>query len=119
LQVKVKGEWIDAPPLENTFVCNLGDMLDRLTGGLYRSTPHRVSNVSGCDRLSFPFFFDPNFNARIEPLPHHHALQDDCDERWDRVSVHEFQGTYGGYLLNKVGKVFPQLRQQVKPVETA
>jgi isopenicillin N synthase-like dioxygenase len=113
LQVKVKGEWLEAPPIENTFVCNLGDMLDRLTGGLYRSTPHRVSNVSGRDRLSFPFFFDPNFNARIEPLPLSHLVQDDQAERWDRASVHAFQGTYGEYLLNKVGKVFPQLLSEV------
>jgi hypothetical protein len=30
--------------------------------------------------------------------------------RWDRASVHAFDGTYGGYLLDKVAKVFPQLR---------
>jgi hypothetical protein len=32
------------------------------------STPHRVKNVSGRDRLSFPFFFDPNFNAELHPI---------------------------------------------------
>ncbi|MBD0394407.1 MAG: isopenicillin N synthase family oxygenase [Microcoleus sp. C1-bin4] len=41
LQVKTKSGWIDAPPIANSFVCNIGDMLDRLTGGLYRSTPHQ------------------------------------------------------------------------------
>jgi isopenicillin N synthase-like dioxygenase len=34
-------------------------MLDRLTHGIYRSTPHRVVNTSKRNRLSFPFFFDP------------------------------------------------------------
>jgi len=29
--------------------------------------------------------------------------------RWDNASVHDFDGTYGEYLLNKVSKVFPQL----------
>lgn len=42
LQVKTTdSKWIDAPPIYNSFICNIGDMLDRLTGGLYKSTPHR------------------------------------------------------------------------------
>jgi isopenicillin N synthase-like dioxygenase len=113
LQVKSQSRWIEAHPIPGSFVCNIGDMLDRLTGGLYHSTPHRARNVSGRDRLSFPFFFDPNFNATIEPLPLGHITIDDRDERWDQVSVHEFSGTYGDYLLNKVSKVFPQLRRDV------
>jgi isopenicillin N synthase-like dioxygenase len=88
-------------------------MLDRLTGGLYRSTPHRARNASGRDRLSFPFFFDPNFNAEVRPLPLDHIAVDDRVERWDQASVHEFRGTYGDYLLAKVSKVFPQLRREV------
>ncbi len=34
---------------------------------------------------------------------------DDGDERWDHVSVHDFEGTYGDYVLGKVSKVFPEL----------
>jgi isopenicillin N synthase-like dioxygenase len=114
LQVKSQSQWIEAPPVPGSFVCNIGDMLDRLTGGLYRSTPHRVRNLSGRDRLSFPFFFDPNFNAEVEPLPLDHIAIDDRDERWDRASVHEFRGTYGDYLLGKVSKVFPQLQREMR-----
>jgi isopenicillin N synthase-like dioxygenase len=113
LQVKSQSRWIEADPIPGSFVCNIGDMLDRLTGGVYRSTPHRVRNASGRDRLSFPFFFDPNFNAEVEPLPLYTKLVDDRDERWDRASVHEFRGTYGDYLLDKVSKVFPHLRREV------
>lgn len=115
LQVKAPDGWIDAPPIENAFVCNLGDMLDRMTGGRYRSTPHRVRNTSGRDRYSYPFFFDPGFGAEVRPLPGALArpAQQDAAERWDRASVHDFHGTYGEYLIAKVAKVFPQLRAPV------
>jgi isopenicillin N synthase-like dioxygenase len=115
LQVKTPDEWIEAPPIEGALVCNIGDMLERLTGGRFKSTPHRVRNVSGHDRLSFPLFFDPDFMAPMRPLPAvatDAALVDaDKAERWDAASVHEFEGTYGDYLMGKVAKVFPQLKE--------
>ena len=87
---------------------------DRLTGGVYRSTPHRVRNVSGKSRLSFPFFFDPAFDAEIVPLPSHAKLsRDDSAERWDRANLHAISGTYGDYLRSKVSKVFPDLARSV------
>ncbi len=115
LEVRSRSKWVAAPPVPGSFVCNIGDMLDRMTRGLYRSTPHRVRNPAPRDRLSFPFFFDPNFFAEVRPidLPAGVAPPDDAAERWDRTSVHAFRGTYGDYLLNKVGKVFPGLRQEV------
>lgn len=114
LEVKSRSGWVSAPPVPGSFVCNIGDMLDRMTKGVFRSTPHRVRNPAPRNRLSFPFFFDPNFFARVQPidLPGAEAPLDDQDERWDRASVHAFQGTYGDYLLNKVGKVFPELRRE-------
>jgi isopenicillin N synthase-like dioxygenase len=113
LQVKIGSRWVDAPPIPNSFVCNIGDMLDRMTGGLYLSTPHRAQNRSSRDRLSFPLFFDPNFNAEVKPIKIAEEIKENKDERWDRASVHEFRGTYGEYLLNKVSKVFPELRCEV------
>jgi isopenicillin N synthase-like dioxygenase len=111
LQVKIKSRWVDAPPIPNSFVCNIGDMLDRMTGGLYLSTPHRAQNVTAHHRLAFPFFFDPNFNAEVQPIQSG-VVNDNQDERWDHTSVHEFHGTYGDYLLGKVSKVFPALRRE-------
>jgi isopenicillin N synthase-like dioxygenase len=75
--------------------------------------PHRVQNPEEHDRLSFPFFFDPNFNAEVKPLSLGVGVQDNKAERWDHASVHEFRGTYGDYLLSKVSKVFPDLGRKV------
>jgi len=115
LQVRSRSRWIDAPPIPGSFICNIGDMLDRLTRGIYRSTPHRVLNTAQRDRLSFPFFFDPNFNAEIRPIEElaGQAIEDDSHERWDRASVHNLSGSYGDYVLSKVAKVFPQLKREV------
>ena len=115
LEVRSRSHWVAAPPVPDSFVCNIGDMLDRLTRGVFRSTPHRVRNPAPRARVSFPFFFDPGFFARVRPidLPAEQIPEDDKATRWDGASVHTFQGTYGDYLLNKVGKVFPQLQQSV------
>ena len=111
LQVKVGDEWIDAPHDPDLIICNLGDMLDRLTAGRYRSTPHRARNQAGRDRYSLPFFLDPGWDAVIEAID----LDDgwvapvDADRRWDRANLRELSGTYGDWLTAKVSKVFPDL----------
>lgn len=104
------GNWIDVPAEPNVFVCNIGDMLDRLTEGRYRSTPHRVRNTTGAERLSFPYFFDPSWGAVVTPLPLGDTPPaDDADRRWDGTSVHGWDGAYGDYLTAKVARVFPDL----------
>lgn len=108
LEVKTPTGWLQAPPIPGALVCNIGDMLERLTGGAYRSTLHRVLNRSGHDRLSFPLFLDPDFAAEMQPLPR--AAQNHIQaERWDGEDPHSFTGTYGDYLLGKIAKVFPEL----------
>ncbi|MEQ8354554.1 MAG: 2-oxoglutarate and iron-dependent oxygenase domain-containing protein [Kiloniellaceae bacterium] len=114
LQVKTPEGWTAAPPLPGTLVCNIGDMLDRLTAGWYRSTPHRVRNDSGRERLSFPLFFDPDFAAEMVPLPPAAARGEGGKvRRWDGADLQAFTGTYGDYLLSKVAKVFPELGGEV------
>jgi isopenicillin N synthase-like dioxygenase len=102
--------WEEVTPIPGTFVCNIGDMLERITGGRYRSTPHRVANASGRERVSFPFFFDPSWDAHVRPLPLADGQVDNRDtDRWDNTSVFDFDGIYGDYLTAKVAKVFPEL----------
>lgn len=62
------GEWIDAPPIPDTFVINIGDMMQRLTNDVYLANLHRVINVSGRERYSIPLFFDVDYQTVFAPL---------------------------------------------------
>ena len=70
VQVKnAAGEWIAAPPLPGMLVCNIGDCLRFWTNGEYQSTPHRVVNSDPLrSRVSVPFFYEPAFEAIVEPV---------------------------------------------------
>jgi isopenicillin N synthase-like dioxygenase len=114
LEVKARAGWRTAPPIPGALVCNIGDMLERLTGGRFVSTPHRVVNRGDRSRLSFPFFYDPDFTARMTPVPGARPPQA-AGERWDGADLHSVSGTYGDYLLAKVGRVFPGLGSEVLP----
>ena len=112
LEVRVDGEWIEVPPTADGIVCNLGDMLERVTGGRLRSTPHRV-RLPERDRYSFPLFLDPAWDADMVPIPGfeptERALAEAARGRWDGTGVLDVEGPYGDYLLRKVSRAFPEL----------
>jgi isopenicillin N synthase-like dioxygenase len=62
------GEWIDVPPVEGTFVVNIGDMLELWTNGAFVATSHRVRKVAE-ERYSFPLFFNVDYHTEVKPLP--------------------------------------------------
>jgi len=63
-----EGEWIAIPPIDGTFVVNVGEVLKVWTDGVFSSTLHRVINRSGNRRYSIPFFMYPSYDAVIQPL---------------------------------------------------
>ena len=69
LEVQTKsGDWVGATPIRDTFVINLGNVMQTWTNGRFSSTPHRVINRSGTDRYSIPLFVNPSFDAPVKPL---------------------------------------------------
>ena len=68
-----KGEWLPINPAPGTLVCNVGDMLQRLTNRHLRSTTHRVVNPprerATNARYSLPFFLHFNPDFLIKTLP--------------------------------------------------
>ena len=62
------GEWVQATPIEGTYVINVGDLLARWSNGRFASTPHRVVNSPGRARYSLAMFIDPNWDAVVAPI---------------------------------------------------
>ena len=91
-------KWINVNPVEGAFVVNIGDMMERWSNGLWKSTLHRVVHRSEGYRVSVPFFLEPDIKAKIRPLP-------ECIEktggraRWEEVE-------YGQHLVGKVSGNF-------------
>lgn len=96
LQVRNKrGEWIDAPPLEGSFVVNIGDLMARWTNDRFASTLHRVANFSGKKRYSIPFFIGANPDAVIEVLPS--CVSDDNPAKYGPIVT-------GDYVLGLISQ---------------
>lgn len=69
LQVEVGDTWVDVPPVDGTLVVNIGELLEVATDGYLRATRHRVvSPPLGRDRISVPFFFNPDLSQSIPHL---------------------------------------------------
>lgn len=115
LQVRVGDDWTDVDPNPDLIVCNIGDMLDRMTGGRYCSTPHRVRNTAATERISLPFFLDPTWAAHVTPLPLDDTAAPSGDRaaRWDHTDLTTVTGTYGDWLIDRVRPVFPDLATAV------
>ncbi|KZT26607.1 Clavaminate synthase-like protein [Neolentinus lepideus HHB14362 ss-1] len=84
LQVLKGQEWLKVPPVEKTFVINIGDYLMRLTNDRFISTVHRVFNHCPNDRLSMPFFFGFNFNETCGVLPT--CISDDNPAKYQPIT---------------------------------
>ncbi|TYH71527.1 hypothetical protein ES332_D05G192200v1 [Gossypium tomentosum] len=69
LQLLKDGQWIDVPPMKHSIVINLGDQLEVITNGKYKSVMHRVIAQTNGTRMSIASFYNPGSDAVIYPAP--------------------------------------------------
>ncbi|XP_062096714.1 protein SRG1-like [Humulus lupulus] len=70
LQIKKDGVWIPVKPLpNNAFIVNIGDMLEIITNGIYRSIEHRATVNAEKERLSIGTFYGPSLSGDLGPAP--------------------------------------------------
>ena len=88
-----KGEWLPINPPAGSLVCNVGDMLQRLTNKHLRSTTHRVTNPprerASNARYSLPFFLHFNPDFLIKTLPQYVDAQHP-DQFPTPINAHDF-----------------------------
>ncbi|PVX70895.1 2-oxoglutarate-Fe(II)-dependent oxygenase superfamily protein [Paraburkholderia unamae] len=103
LQAQLRnGAWIDVPPVDGALVVNIGDMLECLTNGYWKSNAHRVINT-GKERYSIPFFSSLDYNSKIAPMERFILASDGLREYKEIVA--------GEHLLEQVTRDFSYLRK--------
>ncbi|MEU0497389.1 2-oxoglutarate and iron-dependent oxygenase domain-containing protein [Mycobacterium sp. NPDC006124] len=100
------GQWIDVPPVEGTFVVNIGDLLELWTCGAFVATSHRVRKVAE-ERYSFPLFFNVDYDTEVKPLPQ--FVSPDLPSRAPLKA--------GEHLFAQTAQSFAYLRQRVESGE--
>lgn len=97
LQVLTDDGWIDADPIPNSFVVNIGKLLEVATDGYLKATVHRVLPTKpGEDRISIPFFFNPALSSQLPPV----ELPAEFAEQARGVSVDELDALHSVYGEN-------------------
>ncbi|KZV24390.1 hypothetical protein F511_17581 [Dorcoceras hygrometricum] len=68
LQILRNNVWVPVHPIPNALVINIGDTIEVLTNGRYKSVEHRAVTHKEKDRLSIVTFYAPSYEIEVEPL---------------------------------------------------
>ncbi|KAJ1399522.1 Oxoglutarate/iron-dependent dioxygenase [Sesbania bispinosa] len=88
LQVIKDGEWINVPPIPNAFVINLGDQIQVLSNGRFKSVHHRAVTNKVHPRVSMAMFYGPNMNTVIGPI--HDLIDEEHPPKYRSYRLSEF-----------------------------
>eukprot|EP00253_Pinus_taeda_P025781 PITA_25781 len=69
LNVRKDDQWIPVQPTPYALVINVGNLIEVMSNGRYKSVEHRAMTDRCRDRLSIAVFYAPEFNAEIGPAP--------------------------------------------------
>ncbi|KAI4997866.1 jasmonate-induced oxygenase 2 [Hordeum vulgare subsp. vulgare] len=85
------GEWVRVRPVPDSYVINVGDIIQVWSNDRYESAEHRVSVNSDKERFSMPYFFNPGSDAMVEPLEE--MVSDERPARYDAYNWGHFFST--------------------------
>ncbi|KAK4714109.1 hypothetical protein R3W88_020016 [Solanum pinnatisectum] len=93
LQLLKDEQWIDVPPMRHSVVVNLGDQLEVITNGKYKSVMHRVIAQTDGTRMSLASFYNPGNDAVIFPAP---ALIEEHKQVYPKFVFDDYMKLYAG-----------------------
>ncbi|CAK9181691.1 unnamed protein product [Ilex paraguariensis] len=96
LQLLKDGEWVDVPPLRHFIVINMGDQLEVITNGKYKSVMHRVIAQPDGNRMSIASFYNPGSDAVIYPAPALVEREDEKKEMYPKFLFEDYMKLYSG-----------------------
>lgn len=96
LQLLKDGEWIDVPPMRHSIVVNIGDQLEVITNGKYKSVMHRVIAQTDGARMSIASFYNPGSDAVIYPAPSLVEKEQDSKALYPKFVFEDYMKIYAG-----------------------
>lgn len=98
LQVLNNGRWLAVQPIPNSYVVNIGDQLQVLSNGIYKSAIHRAIVNSSESRISIPTFYCPSPDAVIEPASS--LINPDNPVRYGKFTYEEYYHKFWSKTLD-------------------
>ncbi|XWS10267.1 hypothetical protein CRYUN_Cryun39dG0060900 [Craigia yunnanensis] len=91
-----EGEWVAIPPIPGALVINVGDMLQILSNGKYKSAEHRIRTINTKSRVSIPIFTIPKPTVKIAPLPQPQVVEKDGIARYREFVLADYMNNIFG-----------------------
>lgn len=98
LEIRKDGRWLPVQPLPNAFIVNIGDFLEIVSNGIYKSVEHRAKVDPKTERLSAASFFNAIPDAEVGPAQG--LVTPDAPPRFRRIRTSEYLKGYFAQRLN-------------------
>ncbi|KAH9328877.1 hypothetical protein KI387_000985 [Taxus chinensis] len=106
LQVRKSHYWVPVHPIPNALIINLGDQIEILTNGIYKSVEHRSIVNNNKERMSIVVFCNPSGEQKVGPVKD--LVHDSNPIKYREMTFNEYRmfirttGTKGKSYVNSI-----------------
>uniref|UniRef100_A0A453PPG0 1-aminocyclopropane-1-carboxylate oxidase 1 n=1 Tax=Aegilops tauschii subsp. strangulata TaxID=200361 RepID=A0A453PPG0_AEGTS len=127
LQLLKDGAWVEVPPMRHAIVVNIGDQLEVITNGRYKSVMHRVLTRPDGNRMSIASFYNPGADAIIFPAPALVGAADAAERNegeegtavYPRFVFEDYMNLYVRHKFEAKEPRFKAMKADAAPIATA